>query len=650
MKRDKEGHLRGVTNCFCGRPTHAVRRRIFLAACCVFLLIPPAKVFGQSSFESYLGEAVDAQSAGNISAAISAYHSALAIKRDVPEVWANLGLMQHQLQDYAGALKSFQTAHQLQPKLFVPVLFLGVENLQLGNKTDAVRYLSMAQQMHPKDAEVYMNLGRAYFDLKQFENAAVAYRQTTELDPKNGEAWYRLGITYLELSEVASGELVKLNRQSPYFLGLRAKSLDDQEKLIAAAAVYRTLISVPNFPQCTRSSFGLLLLRSGSLLDAQTEFQKDVATGGCLTGEVGLIRVSLENGDTEGAMAKLGSLWAIDSGFVRSFASLLTRGMTATQLGVLDRSLAMPEATTLSAEEISVLQTSLRGGRTSSLHPSESNHIETVRATASRTPSELYKRGEYAKCERSLLPVKASVGHEKLSLLAACSFFTGDFETTLAATKSLRNIPQGEESSLYWSVLAEQRLAVLALAYAVEAEPNSIRLHELLAESYRDREKYADAETEYNIALKIDPKDFAALVGAATNYLQELKINPAYEMIQNALLQNPSDPEANYMMGEVLIARHKFSEAEPYLLRGLTAKAQLIPRIHALLGQVYAAQGDTSHAILEYKLGLSSDDDGTIHFQLGRLYQKAGEAALAADAFATSRSLIQRRSGGQNQN
>ncbi len=114
-------------------------------------------------------------------------------------------------------------------------------------------------------------------------------------------------------------------------------------------------------------------------------------------------------------------------------------------------------------------------------------------------------------------------------------------------------------------------------------------------------------------------------------------------MIQNALAQNPSDAEANYIMGEVLFAEHKYSEAESYLKTGLTTRAELIPRIHALLGQVYASQGDTQHAIAEYKLGLPSDDDGSVHYQLGRLYQKTGESKLAAQAFADSKALNQRK-------
>ena len=190
---------------------------------------------------------------------------------------------------------------------------------------------------------------------------------------------------------------------------------------------------------------------------------------------------------------------------------------------------------------------------------------------------------------------------------------------------------------------AEQRLAILYLVYAAEVEPDSIRLHELLAESYRDRGKYNEAEAEYKVALDINPKEFAALIGAAATYLQDQRIDLAAEVIQRALTENPSDPEANYVMGEVLIAKHNYSEAEPYLKAGLAAKAELVPRVHVLLGQVYASQGDTAHAIEEFKTGLSSDDDGSVHFQLGRLYQKSGDTKLAAATFEEAKALVRRK-------
>jgi tetratricopeptide (TPR) repeat protein len=488
-----------------------------------------------------------------------------------------------------------------------------------------------------------MNLGRAYFGLKQFESASGAYRRATDLDPKNGEAWYRLGITYLEMSEVTSRDFAGLNRQSSFFQRLDAESLNDQEKLPEATERFQKLLSGQTSPPCTRSSFGLMLIRRGDSSRAQSEFLQDLKSGGCSLAKIGLIRLALEKGETKAEFSSLASLWKLDSGFMRASASELTRGMTPEQIKVFDDALAQPEVVEFPPEAIAILRLSLQGRRTLSTQPEGSENQTAMKAVAPYPAQEYYIRGEYAKCAKSLLRTTTSLSREKLSLLATCSFYNGDFNSTLATAKKLCQSSLGKEEGLYWSILAEQRLALLALAYAGEVEPNSIRLHELLAESYRDRERYADAEAEYKVALSINPKEFSALVGAATNYLQELRIESAHEMIQDALTQNDSDAEANYIMGEVLMAEHKYPDAEPYLRAGLSAKAELVPRIHALLGQIYASEGDTRRAIDEYKLGLPSDDDGSVHFQLGRLYQKAGEATLAAEAFADSKALNQRK-------
>lgn len=76
---------------------------VYIIGCFFFSLLFPVNAVGQGDFESHLADAVHAQSVGNVSAAIVAYQSALALRRNVPEVWANLGLMQHQAGDYAGA-------------------------------------------------------------------------------------------------------------------------------------------------------------------------------------------------------------------------------------------------------------------------------------------------------------------------------------------------------------------------------------------------------------------------------------------------------------------------------------------------------------------------------------------------------------------
>ena len=86
--------------------------------------------------------------------------------------------------------------------------------------------------------------------------------------------------------------------------------------------------------------------------------------------------------------------------------------------------------------------------------------------------------------------------------------------------------------------------------------------------------------------------------------------------------------------------RNQFREAEPYLLKCEGLKPELLPRSHALLGRVYAETDRLPAAIAEYKLGLSTDADGSIHYQLARLYQKSGNRAAAVEAFRESKRLV----------
>jgi predicted Zn-dependent protease len=99
-------------------------------------------------------------------------------------------------------------------------------------------------------------------------------------------------------------------------------------------------------------------------------------------------------------------------------------------------------------------------------------------------------------------------------------------------------------------------------------------------------------------------------------------------------------------MGEALVTKHKFPDAEPFLLKSLNAKPQMLPHVHAMLGEVYAANGKTQEAIREMKLGLASDQDGSLHYQLARLYIKAGDKPAADAAMVQMKALQQQRRQG----
>jgi predicted Zn-dependent protease len=99
------------------------------------------------------------------------------------------------------------------------------------------------------------------------------------------------------------------------------------------------------------------------------------------------------------------------------------------------------------------------------------------------------------------------------------------------------------------------------------------------------------------------------------------------------------DGEINLLMGEILVAELKYPDAEPFLKRGLPSRPDLQPRVHALLGRVYAALGREKEAIEELRQGVASDEDGGIYYQFARLYHKAGDAKAANAPIERSRQI-----------
>src|SRR5271156_144341 len=72
----------------------------------LILLVKLVPGFGQqpaSRFESLVASAQQAQAANDYAAAANDYAQAVKIRADIPELWANLGLMEQEVGDLQGA-------------------------------------------------------------------------------------------------------------------------------------------------------------------------------------------------------------------------------------------------------------------------------------------------------------------------------------------------------------------------------------------------------------------------------------------------------------------------------------------------------------------------------------------------------------------
>ncbi len=237
------------------------------------------------------------------------------------------------------------------------------------------------------------------------------------------------------------------------------------------------------------------------------------------------------------------------------------------------------------------------------------------------------------------LPDLPGLMKDDLERRASGAFFAGDLRTTALASDRLRQKYPNDPAGWYWAVRANRSLSVAALARAGEVEPDSPRVHALLGDVYRRRRMFDEAREEYSKVLAISPDSVAGLAGLAATDLADGKPEQAQVTARKALARSPEDSEINLQMGEILVAQHEYTDAEPYLQRSLHARPDLRPRVHALLGEVFARTGRSKEALKELTQGIASDEDGSVHYQLARLYKEAGDLKAAEAAFEKSKQI-----------
>jgi tetratricopeptide (TPR) repeat protein len=223
---------------------------------------------------------------------------------------------------------------------------------------------------------------------------------------------------------------------------------------------------------------------------------------------------------------------------------------------------------------------------------------------------------------------------------AACAYWAGDYERS-AAQAGLQN-PQSAEA-LYWSIKAHERIAVAALARFEDLAPQSATSFVMVGDLYRHERQPDSALVEYKKALAIDAHDSAALMGAVLADLATGELDEATAMDDAALADRPLDPQLNLLMAEILAAKNQYDRMNPYLAKCAGAAPELQSRVHFLLGRAASEKGNPQEAIRQFEIALPGDKDGSIHYQLSRLYKETGNLAEARKMMAEAQVLIQRR-------
>jgi tetratricopeptide (TPR) repeat protein len=590
------------------------------------------------SLESLFRAAQQAQASGDYTTAVNDYTQAAKMRPDMPFVWANLGLTLQEAGNIPAAIEAFQRANRLDSSLYVPNLFLGIDYAHSGKAQEAIPFLIKAKRTNSSDAQAPLALGRAYISAREYGQAIPELNRALYLNPKLGGAWFDLGIAQLDQVESDARTISIENKQSPFAGALYAESLVKQGRFGEAASLYQSIVDSKPQPPCLHSELGFALIRNHKESQAVDAFAAErAAHPECSLALLGEARVAADNGNPDQAFSLLGQLWNRDHGYFACNAVTVFDGMSQEEqssfLAQLDNNggdadLRSAFAAALSAE-----------GECSAAAPDAA----TSTTPPPRSAAAAWESGQFASCARSPQLQTAPQSIEKLRLLAACSFFTGDSRSAARAAMVWRRLEPHSPEALYWSIQANQLMAFQSLAHFQQLEPDSVRSHVLLGDIDEQLERFDDAEAEYQKALAVSPSDRAAMLGLATAYLNNYNAKGALSVAEEALARVPDDPELNLIVAQALLDQRQYAESEPYLQKSLKAKPQMLPRIHALIGKAYAETGRTREAIEELNLGASSDEDGSVQYLLFQLYRKLDDRKDAQAALARMQTIKQQR-------
>ncbi|PYU42288.1 MAG: hypothetical protein DMG53_20085 [Acidobacteria bacterium] len=533
-----------------------------------------------SAVEAHFAAAEQAQKNSDYVTAEREYRAVLEIKPDFAEVHMNLGLV-YQLEDQiSGAMSEFRRALQLKPTLAGANFFLGVDYCKNGEGLRALPYLKAAAKQDSQQPDIWSWLATAQEMSGEFHAELTTLRKALHLQPQNADLLYLLGQAYERLGKEEVARLQKTAPHSARSEQLLAESYAASSEWPSAVIHFQNSLAASPGTPGLHVELGEVLLRAGKLTRASLEFEQELQHAPrSLRAIVRRGETKLIKGDLEGSLQDWNAAITVD-------------GPRETPLSAMDCSQANIQQALLH-EQFSAL----------------------------------------AHCAPQILTPRPSSNSSYA--LARALFETGDCEASLKLLSRLAPPDQHSPEASYWRARCYERLATAAYLSLFQADPNSYRLHQLMGDLHAAKGNDGKAIEEYRLAVRLKPSLPNLHYSLGHLLWKDLRVGEARQELEAELALNPRDAGALIDLGNTYLLEHQPDKALPYLSRALAANPQN-PGIHRDLGTAYSELGDYAKAEVEFKIAVSADRDGSVHYKLAKVYQALGQKEMAAREFELS--------------
>ena len=246
--------------------------------------------------------------------------------------------------------------------------------------------------------------------------------------------------------------------------------------------------------------------------------------------------------------------------------------------------------------------------------------------------AEIYKQNGNADWAAKELAAEAKLGKPICSAAAPktpeCEFAAGRYAAAIQLTRVRPTAVTAEQ--LYWRVRSYDMLARQAFA-KLTALPESPESFRLIAETHREQGRHAESVAAWREVLRLAPgrpdyqRELAAELMEAKQYAE------AQALLDTLLKAEPGAPDLLHLQGDLYLAQQLPEQAVPFLEKAVKADPNGLPS-RASLARALLAAGKPAEALPHVTAALPLDGDGSLHFQLARAYQAAGQTDAAAAA------------------
>lgn len=219
---------------------------------------------------------------------------------------------------------------------------------------------------------------------------------------------------------------------------------------------------------------------------------------------------------------------------------------------------------------------------------------------------------------------------------------------------------QGKYESAYqrlWRVLSDNPKNIDALYYLAHVcvklsqqqreelyslAPDSARVHQLLAESYRVQQNRAKAEEEYLAALRADPQSVEVLDALGDLKRSQFRFDEAVSYYSRAAQIERRDFRSAYGLGVCHLYQQNPAKAIEEFQRALVLDPESAPARLAL-GDALLQVGQVAEAVTELKTAVTLEPDmRQAYTLLARAYRRLGKSREADEALRKSDQLSQK--------